>query len=195
MLIAFMDLLVQHIRNTVSITDEQLDLVQSRMRTNTVAKKEHVLQFEEYAKELFFTLSGCLRTYVTDYNGVEHNISFSVENWWSGDLPSFINQAPAQVNIQALEETQVLSINQAHWQFLLREVPPFVSYTRILFRNKMFAQQHRIVQNLSLTAQERYALFLAEYPNLSQRISQKHMASYLGITPEFLSMLRSKKKG
>ena len=190
-----MDLLAQHIRNTVSITDKQLDLVISKLDAKTVGKRAHLLQFEQYAKELFFTLSGCLRSYVTDYNGVEHNISFSVENWWSGDLPSFINQAPAQVNIQALEETQVLSINQAHWQLLLREVPPFVSYTRILFRNKMFAQQHRIVQNLSLTAQERYTLFLAEYPSLSQRISQKHIASYLGITPEFLSMLRSNKKG
>ncbi|MEM7298257.1 MAG: Crp/Fnr family transcriptional regulator, partial [Bacteroidota bacterium] len=128
-----------------------------------------------------------------DFNGAEHNMSFAVENWWSGDLQSFLNQERATCNIQALEESIVLSINQENWNTLVKEVPVFVSYTRVLFRNKMFAQQNRIVQSLSLPAKERYQLFLEEYPDLSQRIPQKHIASYLGITPEFLSMLRAKR--
>ena len=116
-----------------------------------------------------------------------------MENWWFGDLQSFINKSPASFNIQALEETTVLSISRKSWDILLNEVPEFVVYTRVLFRNTMFSHENRILQNLSYTAEERYRYFLEEYPNLSLRISQKQMASYLGITPEFLSMLRRKK--
>lgn len=158
------------------------------------SKKEHLLYFNAYSKKLFFTSTGCLRTYVTDFNGVEHNISFSTENWWSGDLQSFLNKEPANCNIQALDNSIVLSVNQKSWDYLIKEIPEFVSYTRILFRNNMFSQQNRIVQNLSFTAKERYDYFLKEYPDLSQRISQKHIASYLGITPEFLSMLRNSRR-
>ncbi|MEL6669457.1 MAG: Crp/Fnr family transcriptional regulator [Bacteroidota bacterium] len=188
-----MNQLLQHIKDTIVISDQALTIVSEKIRKEHFAKKEHLLHFDQYSTKLFFTSQGCLRTYVTDFNGVDHNISFSTENWWSGDLQSFLNQEPAICNIQALEDTVVWSVNQENWNFLIQAIPEFVSYTRILFRNKMFSQQHRIVQNLSLTAEERYAYFLKEYPNLSQRISQKHIASYLGITPEFLSMIRSRK--
>ena len=188
-----MERFIQHIRATLPISDENLEAVLSKVVEKQFSKKEHLLYFENYSSELFFTLRGCVRTYVTDFNGVEHNISFSIENWWSGDLQSFINRTPAICNIQALEDTRVLAINQANWDALIGEVPEFVSYTRILFRNKMFSQQNRIVQNLSFTAEERYNYFLQEYPNVAQRIPQKHIASYLGITPEFLSMIRGKR--
>ncbi|MEM6264913.1 MAG: Crp/Fnr family transcriptional regulator, partial [Bacteroidota bacterium] len=171
-----------------------LAAVSDKFTEERFSKGSHLLYADEFANNLFFTTTGCLRTYVTDFNGVEHNIFFSIENWWSGDLPSFLNKEPAVCNIQALEDTIVLSINQESWDHLIKEVPEFVSYTRILFRNKMFSQQHRIVQSLSLTAEVRYHYFLKEYPDLSQRISQKHIASYLGITPEFLSMLRSRRR-
>ncbi|NRB49013.1 MAG: Crp/Fnr family transcriptional regulator [Saprospiraceae bacterium] len=188
-----MERFIQHISNTLSISDHHLEMVLGKLVEKHFAKKEHLLYFENYANELYFTLKGCVRTYVSDYNGVEHNISFSIENWWSGDLQSFINRTPAICNIQVLEDTTVLAINQANWDFLIKEVPEFVSYTRVLFRNKMFSQQNRIVQNLSYTAEERYNFFLDEYPDVAQRIPQKHIASYLGITPEFLNMIRSKR--
>ncbi len=188
-----MDRLIQHIRDTLPISDDNLQLVLNKFVDKRFSKKEHLLHFEHHSKELFFTVKGCVRTYVTDFNGVEHNISFSIENWWSGDLQSFITRTPAICSIQALENTHVLAINQTHWDSLIREVPEFVSYTRVLFRNKMFSQQNRIVQNLSFTAEERYNYFLQEYPTVAQRIPQKHIASYLGITPEFLSMIRGKR--
>lgn len=188
-----MEKLIQHINNTIPISDDHLTWVLEKFKEQHFSKKEHLLHFGNYSKQLFFTSTGCLRMYVTDFNGVEHNISFAIENWWSGDLKSFLNKEPAICNIQALEDSIVYSINQENWDALIKEVPEFVSYTRVLFRNKMFSQQNRIVQNLSFTAKERYESFLQEYPNLSQRISQKHIASYLGITPEFLSMLRKRK--
>ena len=185
-----METLLQHIKSTITISDSALEMISENLVEQRYSKKEHLLYVNNFSEKLFFTSTGCLRTYVTAFNGVEHNISFSPENWWSGDLQSFLNKKPAISNIQALEESLVLSIDQKGWDFLIKEIPEFVSYTRILFRNKMFAQQNRIVQNLSLTAKERYDNFLKDYPDLSQRIPQKHIASYLGITPEFLSMLR-----
>lgn len=189
-----MNQLISHIQSLISISNDQLEVVLSKLVERRFAKKEHLLYVNNQAQEVFFTITGCTRTYVLDFNGLEHNLSFAIENWWFGDLQSFLNNAPAIHNIQALEETTLLSISQENWRLLIDEVPEFVNYLNILFRNSMFAQQRRIVQNLSLTAEERYSLFLKEYPKLSQRISQKHIASYLGITPEFLSMIRSKKK-
>lgn len=186
--------LIQHVKSVVSISDDHLSLISNKLVEKRFSKKEHLLHAKDYANEVYFTLAGCQRTYVLDYNGVEHNISFSMEDWWFGDLQSFINKTPAGFSIQALEDTTVLSINWQNWNDLIREVPQFVSYTRILFRNTMFSHENRILQNLSFTAEERYYYFLKNYPHLSQRISQKHIASYLGITPEFLSMIRAKKR-
>lgn len=189
-----MNKLNQHIKNLVSISDSYLSLILDKVVEKQFSKKEHLLYSDDYAKEVYFISSGCVRTYILDYNGIEHNISFAIENWWLGDLQSFINHTPANQNIQALEDTVTFSINQEDWNLLIKEIPEFVYYTRLLFRNTMFTHENRILQNLSFTAEERYLYFLNNYPDLSQRISQKHIASYIGITPEFLSMLRAKRK-
>ncbi|MEM6686177.1 MAG: Crp/Fnr family transcriptional regulator [Bacteroidota bacterium] len=188
-----MNELAKHIQSIVSITNDQLLQILDHVEEKQFVKKEHILQKGAYTKEVYFILNGCVRTYVYDLNGVAHTITFSMENWWFGDLQSYINQTAASFNIQALEDTTVVSISKKAWDFLLQEIPEFSNYTRILFRNTMFSHENRILQNLSYTAEERYHFFLKTYPNLSQRISQKHIASYLGITPEFLSMLRNKR--
>ncbi|MEO0625978.1 MAG: hypothetical protein AAFY91_03255, partial [Bacteroidota bacterium] len=87
-----MNQLLQHIKDTIVISDQALTIVSEKIRKEHFAKKEHLLHFDQYSTKLFFTSQGCLRTYVTDFNGVDHNISFSTENWWSGDLQSFLNQ-------------------------------------------------------------------------------------------------------
>ncbi|MEM9078160.1 MAG: Crp/Fnr family transcriptional regulator [Bacteroidota bacterium] len=188
-----MNQLAEHIKSIVAISDEQLVKLCDRFVEKRFSKKEHVLHITNQVNEVYFILKGCVRTYVHDLNGVEHNITFSMEDWWFGDLQSYIKKTPASFTIQALEDLTVLAISRENWNVLLQEIPEFVEYTRVLFRNTMFSHENRILQNLSYTAEERYRYFLENYPNLSQRISQKHIASYLGITPEFLSMLRRKK--
>ncbi|MEO0901767.1 MAG: Crp/Fnr family transcriptional regulator [Bacteroidota bacterium] len=188
-----MNQLAEHIKGIVVISDEQLEKLCNRFVEKHFSKKEHILHITNPVNEVYFIRKGCVRTYVHDLNGVEHNITFSMEDWWFGDLQSFIKKTPASFTIQALEDLTVLAISRDNWNVLLKEIPEFVEYTRILFRNTLFSHENRILQNLSYTAEERYRYFLESYPNLSQRISQKHIASYLGITPEFLSMLRRKK--
>ncbi|MEM1219127.1 MAG: cyclic nucleotide-binding domain-containing protein, partial [Bacteroidota bacterium] len=164
-----MENLSQHIRNTTSISDAHLKIVLNQFVEKRYAKKEHLQNAYEPANELFFVIQGCLRTYINDYNGVEHNITFSIENWWAGDMPSFLTNQTAVYGIQALEETTVLSISKKGWDLLHQNVPAFVKHTRILFRNNMFSQQNRIVQNLSYTAMERYDSFIENYPEQFQR--------------------------
>ncbi len=188
-----MDKLAQHINSQVGISAEAMELVLRKFSEKHYNKKEHLLHFDSISNYEYFITRGCVRTYIVDYNGIEHNLFFSIENWWSGDLKSFIDRTPASYSIQALENTSVLAISHESWKILIDEVPEFLKYSRTLFRNAVIAQQNRIVQNLSFTAKERYQFFIEHYPNLVQRIAQKHIASYLGITPEFLSMLRNKK--
>lgn len=188
-----MESLIQHIKKQVLIPDHDLELILSKFEERTYKKKEYLLRSGNLSNYEFFVTKGCARIYITDYNGVEHNSFFPVENWWVGDLQSFINYSPATFSIQALEETHVLAISSKNWKALIKEVPSFLKYSHTLFLNSVIGQQDRIVQGLSFTAQERYASFIKTYPNLVQRISLKHIASYLGITPEFLSILRSRK--
>ncbi|MCP4522355.1 MAG: Crp/Fnr family transcriptional regulator [Cytophagales bacterium] len=190
-----MEQLSKHIKSVVEVSDTSLKLLCDKFVEKEFSKKEHLLEINNSVREVYFVLKGCVRTYIYDLNGVEHNITFSEENWWFGDLQSFKNRTQASFNIQALEDVVVLAISRENWDMLIQEVPAFVEYTRVLFRNTMFSHENRILQNLSYTAEERYDCFLKKYPDLSQRISQKHIASYLGITPEFLSMIRRKKKG
>ena len=189
-----MEELAQHIKEQVSISDSELEVVLCKFQEKYFKKKEHLLDFDRISKYEFFVKNGCLRTYIADFNGVEHNIFFSIENWWAGDLQSFIKQTPATYNIQALEDSTVLAIKKENWDFIVNDIPKFSEYSRTLFRNAVISQQQRIVQNLSFTAKERYHNFFDNYPNLFQRITQKHIASYLGITPEFLSILGNYKK-
>jgi len=117
---------------------------------------------------------------------------FAVEDWWTGDLYSFLTQTPATFNIDALEDTEVLQISKPNLEKLYESVPKFERFFRFQFQNAFVAQQQRIMQSLSFTAEERYLHFINKYPQLEQRIPQKQVAAYLGITPEFLSMLRRK---
>jgi CRP-like cAMP-binding protein len=113
-------------------------------------------------------------------------------DWWIGDLYSFLTQTPAIYYIDALEDTEILQISKHDLDTLFQHVPKFERFYRMVFQNALIAQRQRINQNLSFTAEQRYLNFIDKYPEMEQRISQKHVAAFLGITPEFLSMIRRK---
>lgn len=140
----------------------------------------------------YFVVQGCLRTYHTDQNGNEHNLFFATEQWWAGDLESFTRQTPSVFSVQALEDTTAIAISNRAIQNLYTEIPTLERFFRIIMQNAFVSLQQRLVFNLSQSALDRYKQFKKLYPTLEQRISQKHIASFLGITPEFLSLLRSK---
>jgi CRP-like cAMP-binding protein len=137
-------------------------------------------------------VSGCLRSYYTDEHGKEHILQFAPEDWWTGDMQSLLKNTPALLSVDALEDTVVLLIDKPSQDQLFERVPKFERFFRILIQNAFMAQQRRTLSNLSKTAEERYAEFRRLYPSLDGRVPQKHIASYLGMTPEFLSTVRKR---
>lgn len=189
---AAFDFLLHHIARHVQLTPDEAALCASLFHFRTVKRKEFLLQQGAICKMESFITKGCLRCYTIDDSGQEHIIMFGIEDWWVSDLYSFFTQTPATYFIDALEETEILQISKVDLELLHQKVPKFERFFRIMLQRAFVAQQERINQSLSYTAEERYHHFVQKYPGLEQRIAQKHIASYLGITPVFLSMLRRK---
>jgi CRP-like cAMP-binding protein len=186
------DLILKNVARHVKLNASETDFFLSLLQAKTITRNSFLLSEGEICKTENFIAKGCLRAYTLDKEGVEHVVMFGVEDWWVGDLYSFLTQTPSTYFIQALETTEVLQINKAQLDELYERVPKFERFFRILLQNAFIAQQNRINQNLSFTAEQRYLDFITKYPHLEQRIPQKHVAAYLGMTPVFLSMLRKK---
>ncbi len=187
--------ILRNVSKHIQLTPEESDLFVGLMQHKLLKRKEYLLRPGEICKTESFIIKGCLRIYSIDENGTEHILLFGVEDWWIGDLFSFLTAMPTNYCIDALEDSEVLQISRQNLEILYDRVPKFERFFRIIIQNAFIAQQNRIYQNLSLTAEQRYLEFINKYPLLEQRIPQKQVASYLGITPVFLSMLRRKLAG
>lgn len=186
------DLILQHVAKHIQLDEAERDYFVSVLQHKNIRKREYLLKQGDVCRTENFITKGCLRTYTIDDKGAEHILMFGMEDWWVGDLYSFFTQAPSNYFIDALEDTSVLQITKPDLDALYERVPKFERFFRLLFQSAYIAQQQRINQGLSFTAEQRYLNFIQRYPALEQRISQKQMSAYLGITPEFLSMLRKK---
>ena len=189
------ELILKNISRHIQLDKKEIDFFTSLLTTRVIKRKQFLLREGDINTHETFVNKGCLRNYSIDDKGVEHIIMFAPEDWWTSDLYSFFAGSPAGFNIDALEDTEVLQLSKNDLEKLYDHVPKFERFYRIMFQNAYIAQQQRISNNLSLTAEERYDWFIKKYPQLEQRLSQKHVAAFLGITPEFLSMLRKKKAG
>ena len=185
--------LLQHISRHIQLDSNEETYFLSLIQEKTIRKKELLLQQGEVCKTENYLLSGCMRTFTLNEQGEEQTVQFGIEDWWVGDLYSFLTQTPASYSIEALEDTVVAQITKENLDRLYQQVPKFDRFFRLILQNAFIAQQDRIHRSLSLSAEERYEDFSSKYPQLEQRVAQKHIASYLGITPVFLSMLRRKR--
>ncbi|HEY0770847.1 MAG TPA: Crp/Fnr family transcriptional regulator [Sphingobacteriaceae bacterium] len=186
------DLLLNNISRHIQLDRAETDFFLSLLQIRKISKKEFLLKQGEICRTENFILKGCLRVYSIDVNGFEHILMFGIEDWWVSDLYSFLTNAPSTYNIDALEETVVVQITKAKLDRLYEQIPKFERFFRLILQNAYIAQQQRLNQNLSLNAEHRYLNLIQKYPAFEQRIPQKQLAAYLGITPVFLSMLRKK---
>ncbi len=186
------DLISRNISRHIQLDQTETDFFISLLHTKKLKRKEFLLQQGDICKTENFIVKGCMRTYTIDENGFEHIVMFGIEDWWVGDLYSFLTQSPAAYFIDALEDTEILQITKSDLDKLYDRVPKFERFFRLILQNAFIAQQQRINQNLSFTAEQRYLSFITQHPDLEQRLSQKQVSAYLGITPVFLSMLRKK---
>jgi CRP/FNR family transcriptional regulator len=155
-----------------------------------VKKRTWLLHPGETDRYIYFVKQGCLRMLYTDKSGEEHNIGFYPENWWVCDLVSFFKEKRSSNAIQAMENSEVYYASLPQLEKLFQTIPKFERFFRILTQNGFELYQLRITSQLYKSAEERFIEFRKRHPGLEQRIAQKHIASYLGITPAFLSMMR-----
>jgi len=188
------DLILQNIARHITLNDEETTFFISLLKEQELTKKGFVLQEGQPCKCISFVNSGTLRAYFADKEGRESTIMFAVADWWITDMYCFVNQLPAMLHIEALEKSHILQLQKEGLDKLYVRVPKFERFFRILMQNAYTREQLRIIQNLSLTAEERYNNFLVKYPQIVKQVTQKQIASYLGITPEFLSAIRSNKR-
>lgn len=186
------DLILKNVVRHISLDPEELEYFTSILEHKVIKRKKFLLQQGEICRYTNFVIRGCLRVYSIDERGLVHISLFAIEDYWIADLYSFLTQTPATLNIDALEDTEVFQISQTNMEKLYVEVPKFERFFRIMHQNAFIAQHQRLMKNISSTAEEQYLQFRKKYPNLDLRIPQKQIAAYLGITPEFLSMLKRK---
>ena len=187
------DLILSNIAKHISLDEEEISWFISIIKQQQVSKKELILREGQICKNISFVHSGILRAYHLDKEGKEATIMFALKDWWITDMFCFINQQPAMLNIEAVENSCIFQLQKNDLDKLYLKVPKFERFFRIIMQNAYIREQLRIIQNLTLTAEERYNNFLAKYPQVAKNVTQKQIATYLGITPEFLSTIRGNK--
>jgi CRP-like cAMP-binding protein len=182
--------IIQHFMHYLPLHEEEIQELSSRLIERSINRKQFILQEGDVCKHYTFVVKGCFKMYKIDSHGNEHNLQFSIENGWIGDLGSFYTDAPSQLFIEAMEPSIIFQIEKENLLYLYSHVMVFNRIFRVLVENAYIQLQKRVLQNISSTAEERYVDFMHCHPNLFNRISNVQIASYLGITPEFLSKIR-----
>jgi CRP-like cAMP-binding protein len=186
------DLILKNVAKHINLTEEEKKIFLSLLEPKTMKKKKLYLREGEVCKYSGFVVEGALKSFTVDHDGKEHILSFATPDWWISDMYSLISQKPAVLNIEAIADAEVLLLSRANQQKLFEAVPKFERFFRILVENSLVANQQRLIDNLSSTAQERYLHFIKKYPTIPSCVPQHSIASYLGITPEFLSKIRAR---
>ena len=184
--------LINYFNKLLPLSKEECSIVEEVFKERIVKRRQFILQAGDVCKQNTFVVEGCFKMYLVDPNGKEHNLQFAIENWWIGDIGSFHSEEPSKLYIEAIENSVILQIQKKDQLRLFVDYPNFNRIFRVLAENAMVSQQNRILQNISTTAEERYLDFLKRYPQFFNRISNVQIATYLGVTPEFLSTIRKK---
>jgi len=182
--------LLDYINRVIELTEEEEQKICSLISYRKLLKGQYFLQQGDVCKFSGFVVSGCTKTFYVGDDGQEHVIMFSVEDWWTSDMGSFISQKPADFNVQCLENTSLIQFSYENQEKMLLEVPKLERFFRLIIERALVSSQKRIVRNLSMSAKDRYVHFRNVYPKIEQRIPQYLIASYLGITKEFLSKIK-----
>jgi len=186
------ELILRNVEKHISLNEDEQKFFLSLLERRVLKKKTLFLQPGEVCRHSAFVVDGALKSYTVDPDGKEHILSFALQDWWISDLYSLISQKPAILYIEAIADAEVLMLSRDNQQLLFEKVPQFERFFRILIEKALVANRQRLIDNLSSTAEERYLRFLEKYPSVPACVPQHNIASYLGITPEFLSKIRAR---
>ncbi|MBR9757818.1 MAG: Crp/Fnr family transcriptional regulator [Algicola sp.] len=183
--------LLDYIAQYVALSEEERDFLVSKLRYRRYLKGQFILQQGDVSKTECFIVKGCTKMFFVDDEGQEHIVMFSIEDWWTSDLGSFSAQIPSDFNVQCLEDTETIQFHIDVIEEVFERIPKMERFFRKIIEKAYVSSQKRIVRNFSMAAKARYLYFRETYPKMERRIPQYMIASYLGITKEFLSKIKS----
>lgn len=181
----------QFVSRYISLTGDERDFFHSLLIHRSLRKKQFLLKEGQICDFEAFILKGCIRTYYLDKEGVETILLFAVEEWWVSDIISFSERVPSNLFIETVEDSELLTIDYSAKMRLFEKIPTFERMFRLLLQRSLGVLQQRFYASVSQTAEERYRQFLDKYPQVAQRVPQHQIARYIGVSPEFLSKIRS----
>lgn len=187
--------IIDYARRIVPLSNEEATQFASAFREVKVKKRQFIVQPNFIVKNRNWVLEGAFRAYVVDDAGKDSTIAFAIEDWWITDYNSYILQKPATMFVVALEDSRILELSYENEALLKKSSHHFETFFRVRAERTAAFMQQRIISNLTQTAEERYDQFIAQYPHIVQRVPQYALASYLGMTTEFLSRIRNRKTG
>ncbi len=176
----------------VNFTNAEIDIIISKAQTKKFKKGQYILHADALVQKTNFIIKGAAIAYFIDANGAEHIIQFALEGWWISDLYSYIKSEPSILNVVAIEDCELLQFNAQDVKILMDEIPSLSKYFLIITQHAFLNFQIRVLHNNSLSAEERYLEFIKQYPKIELRFAQKHIASYLGMSAEFLSKIKKR---
>ena len=187
-----MNLLLKNIAKHVTLTPEEEERVLSLTALESYKAKTILLKADEVCTQSYFVTKGILRSYTIDENGVEHVVSFACPELWIADMYSYLSQSKGQLFIEVNEDAEVIILTKENQERLYAEVPKMERFFRILIENSLIANQKRLINNLTFTAEARYDIFTKKFHSILFYLPQKQIASYIGVTPEFFSKMKAR---
>ncbi|WP_278354081.1 MULTISPECIES: Crp/Fnr family transcriptional regulator [Bacteroidota] len=184
--------LIEHLREFVDLQDSDIEIITSKFEIISIKKKDYLLKAGQISSHMRFIVKGSLYVYTLDGKGKECINQLGFEDWWINDLYSYLRETPSEMYIQANEESVILRISKTDLNSLFKLVPAVSEFWRLKIQNAYVMFQDRIFGNSNLDAYTKYKNYVSKYPNIEQTFPQYMIASYLGITVEYLSYLRKK---
>ena len=182
--------LIDSVKEPFRLGTKEKEKLTLSFKERKIKRRGFLLQAGDVCRHFSFVVSGCFKLYAVDAAGKEHNLEFAIENGWLCDLSSFYAKEPSSAYIEALEPSVALQITRKDLVDCYSHYPKLNSTFRLITERKYIDLQRRVFQNISATAEERYENFVGQYPELARRLPNTEIASYLGITAEFLSKVR-----
>ena len=180
-----------YLKEKADLNAGEINAVHAVSIEKKVRKRQYLLQEGDVCHYNCFIVKGCLRMYAAGNDGTEHILRFAVENWWISDRESYNNGNPSRCNIDALENCEVILIDKPDFLHLLNTIPKFKSFTDNLLARSYDAIQNRVMSAISYSTEEKYQNFITRFPDIFNRVPLHMIASYLGVSRETLSRVRS----
>ena len=184
--------IIENIAEKVTLSEQDIESLKSFFIPKKIRKRQYLLNAGDVCQYITFVEKGLLRSFTVDDDGNEHVVQFALEGSWISDMGSFTSGKEALYNIEALEDAELLNLTKQAMEELLNQFPVMERFFRLLMQNNIVALQRRVIAYMSLSAEEKYLKLMEVYPDIMNRASQQHIASYLSITPETLSRIRKK---